>query len=590
MERITLSIIAALLVFVASINAQQVGSASIHAPAVITSAEVGTLTTISLNVTAGSGEVTVTGPSSVGSSTISSARTAAAYASKYLGINENSYNFYYVIHDMNVSVSGPSAGLAFTVLAISALSHTPLISNFTLTGTISYNGSVGLIGGIYDKAGIAAEDKMNFIIAPFADNGSLERFMYYITQQHYNIPIVMVANVSQALPYVYGLEQPRKMSYSIAENYNLRALPEANMSCASCNLTAFSELTNFTLNFTRQAIEGISGNYSQLKSQMLNDMSQYSEIARKGYLYTAADDSFLTFINAFLLENVNDTNTTAARSLIANVSNYCSMQTPPQLTSTNYEYVVGGEMRQELGNLTASSALEILNTSQTTDGVIESIYTAASAEGWCLAANKMYSLAAAMNGTPVATSSSLAQAAASAIDNASAYGPSAYLNAAIAEYRAGNYAAAIYAADYADVLDNTLLSGNYTTSQLESLAAANIANATTGIWPVEFALQAKFYITEGSIGGALNKSMMQEGYIISVLADKMAVADSTISGSFIGAAYAPSSQQLVYLQNEVNQIYYLLVLVAILLIAILIILLAMLLKGYGSNAKKRRIR
>jgi len=591
MERIITSIIVAMLLIL-SLHAQQVGSAYIYAPAVVTSEQVGTLTTISLNVTYGNGQVSVIGPSSVGSSTIDSAQTAVAYAASYLGVNKNSYNFIYTINDKNVSVSGPSAGLAFTVLAISALSHTSLLHDFTLTGTISYNGSVGLIGGIYDKAGIAAEKGLSFIIAPYASSTSFERFMYYIVQQNYNIPIVMVSNVSQALPYVYGIRQPRMMNYSMAESYNISAIPEANLSCTSCNLSAFSDLTNFTINFTRQTILGISSNYSQLKSEMLNDTSQYSEIASKGYLYTAADFSFLTFINAFLLENVHDANITSARSLIGNVSNYCAMQTPPQLTNTNYEYVVGGEMRQELGNITAANAAAMLNTSQTTDGVLESIYTAASAAGWCLAANKMYSLAASMNGTPVTVSPSLANAANSAIDSASAYGSSTYLDAAINEYKSGNYAAAIYAATYADTLDNTLLAENYTTNQMLQIANSNIENSTFGVWPTEFALQARFYIDQGTIGRAVpNSSMIQEGYITSVLAKRMNSANRLISSSFVNTSYGQvPSQQLKELQQEISQIYYILVVVTALLIVILVILLAMLLRNPEKTVPKTRRR
>ena len=58
-----------------------VGSAEIHAPAVILQTNRGALTTINLNITRGNGNVSIFGPQSIGSSTIESAITASKYAS-----------------------------------------------------------------------------------------------------------------------------------------------------------------------------------------------------------------------------------------------------------------------------------------------------------------------------------------------------------------------------------------------------------------------------------------------------------------------------------------------------------------------------
>jgi len=63
-----------------------VGSAYIYAPAVLTQSNKGVLTLFYLNVTTGDGMVTISGPSSVGESTLSSAQTGVAYACRYLGL------------------------------------------------------------------------------------------------------------------------------------------------------------------------------------------------------------------------------------------------------------------------------------------------------------------------------------------------------------------------------------------------------------------------------------------------------------------------------------------------------------------------
>jgi len=74
-----------------------------------------------------------------------------------------------------------------------------------------------------------------------------------------------------------------------------------------------------------------------------------------------------------MLANINNTNESAAQNIISNVSTYCSSLVPPQMTNSNYEYVIGGELRQELGSITAGNAATILNRSETSDGIFESL-------------------------------------------------------------------------------------------------------------------------------------------------------------------------------------------------------------------------
>ncbi|MEM3227446.1 MAG: S16 family serine protease, partial [Candidatus Micrarchaeaceae archaeon] len=179
-----------------------VGSAQMHAPAVITSNNTGVLTLIHLSVYRGNGTVNVSGPEEVGASTVDSAITAAKYAAEYLGLDFYNYSFNYTILNSNsVNVSGPSAGGVMTVLAISALTGRHLPNDFTMTGTISSNGSIGLIGGVYDKASAAKAGGMKFILVPATQKSSSEEMLYALVQDEFGLPLVQVANVSEALQY-----------------------------------------------------------------------------------------------------------------------------------------------------------------------------------------------------------------------------------------------------------------------------------------------------------------------------------------------------------------------------------------------------
>ncbi|MEM3281526.1 MAG: S16 family serine protease [Candidatus Micrarchaeaceae archaeon] len=563
------------------------GSAYIFAPAVVTSTNRGTLTTIYLNVTGGNGSVSVVGPSSVGFSTLSSARTAVAYAAAFLGVNEQDYNFTYKIEDQNISVSGPSAGLAFTLLAISALTGRPLIHTFTLSGTISPNGSIGQIGGVYDKVGAAKAKNLSFVLMPAAQNGSFENLIYYVAQQEYSIPIVEVANVSQALGYAYGINKPYPLNFSIYTDYNVSMMPGANLTCTSCNVTAFNALTQFTLNFTSNAVSSISPKFASAKTQMQKLMDQYYLMASKGYYYTAADFSFLLYSDAFVLDNANNFTTAKAVNITSGISNYCASAVPPQLNTNNYQYVIGGELRSDWANTTLGSAESALSNIETTDTIIEALSSDANAYGWCKAANELYSLASSMNGTPVALSPSLQNYAAQALQSASTYGSNIYLQSAEEEYKSGNYAAAIYAATYASVLGNTV--NSFTAAQLYNMSIANIANSTFGIWPQQYALQAQFYINEAKLqsNASIAYSFLQDAYTTSLLGKSLAADNKIISASFVSApSYSLPTSQLNEIEQQVRQLYALMVIMTALLFGIFVLLIVYMLRTHERANEK----
>ncbi|HII09721.1 TPA: hypothetical protein HA310_01235, partial [Candidatus Micrarchaeota archaeon] len=276
-----------------------VGSAVIRAPAVLISNNTGSLTNITLVVTKGNGTVSVIGPQTVASSTLQSARTAAIYASNYTNHVFQNYNFTYDIMDVGDNVSGPSAGAAMTMLAVSALTNRRLRSDFTMTGTILSNGSIGQIGGVYDKTGAAKSAGVDLVLVPKVPQTSNEDELYLLVQTNFGIPLVQVANVSQAAHFAFnssisGLNN--ETTYSFIANYNLARLPAASINCsASCNYSTFGALQNSTAALTREEVNMLASNpkFSSIAMQLGSVLNQSVEIANRGYLYVGADFAFL---------------------------------------------------------------------------------------------------------------------------------------------------------------------------------------------------------------------------------------------------------------------------------------------------------
>ncbi|MCL5100827.1 MAG: hypothetical protein M1122_02645 [Candidatus Marsarchaeota archaeon] len=564
---------------------------SIHAPAVLITQNTGALTLISLNITPGSGHVTVSGPYSVGQSTQQSAMSAVTYAAAYTGINSSNYNFSYYINDPNVSVSGPSAGLAFTLLAISGIEHKQLYNDFTVTGTINSNGDIGEIGGVYDKMQAAKASGMKYALVPAVPPGSFYNLLYFITQTQSGMPMVEISNVSQALKYAYANGNPiLPLQYNISSSYNLDNLPYANITCTICNVSYFGTLTNYTINQTALEINSISSAYGVTKAQMLQQLSKYAEMAQKGYLYVGADLAFLQYQNAFVLANTKYYNLGSTKALLDNISTYCSSLTPPQMTNNNYEYVIGGQLRQEWGLYNIQSDIQALNTPNiTTDQILNGLSVASASQEWCGAANEMYSIASQMGGQDIQLSPQVKYAALNYINIAKNYGNNIYLSTAMESYNDSNYGTALYGSIYAAVLNNPDLMSNYTVGEIENMTISNAKNSTFGVWPSQFGNEAMFYVYESSLRPN-DLSNLSSGYTVSVLAKNLNNANKLILNSSIISQSNSTlnvTREITGIQTSISQIYYVLLVISIVIIAILVTLIAILIK-IGKKPQRRR--
>lgn len=535
-NRISLFFIQALVVTL-FFGVAQAYNTSIHVPAVLGNTDTGVISVITLNVTPGNGTVKILGPEHVGQSTLSSAITGANYASNYLNINESKFNFTYFINDNLSNVTGPSGGLAFTLLAISGLSGKPIRQNFTLTGTISSNGVVGPIGGITDKVSSAKAYGLTYVLAPYVPEGSFEYTLYYISQQLNNIPIVEVSNVSQAIPYAFSGQLPKisPLTYTISSsNFSLASIPNAPFNC-NCNESYFDNLVNYTLNMTSSEINNMPSNFSALKTQFYSELATYKEIASKGYEYTAADSAFIEYINAYIYANSDNYTLPKAYTLYNTVLNYCNSLTPPNMTPQNYQYIISGQARQSWAQQNLITANAELNSTQSTDNIIEAISTIGESAAWCDATNNLFSQASKINmlsnsTTPYTFSSNIEKLAHSdlialAINNSQ----SMYYAAALNNYNQSQYGSALYTMYYLMAQTAPVNASKYNTTILIS----SFNNSLNGIWPVAYGNSAVFYAEQASLSNkSASSSYLFTSYQLSLIARGISNLNNILENNF----------------------------------------------------------
>lgn len=95
-----------------------------------------------------------------------SARLAAMVASDVLGIDQRSYDFYYIIDVSSPIIGGPSAGGALTVATIAAVKNWKLNPEVVMTGMINPDESIGPVGGIPYKLEAAAGKNYTLFLVP----------------------------------------------------------------------------------------------------------------------------------------------------------------------------------------------------------------------------------------------------------------------------------------------------------------------------------------------------------------------------------------------------------------------------------------
>jgi uncharacterized protein len=147
------------------------------------------------------------------------ANIAVAVAAQRANVNPNQRDFEFVLRVPNGvdEVDGPSAGLPMTIAAYSAITKKPANEYVYGTGTIDSGGNLGDVGGVYYKAEAAAQSGARVILVPYDQTvvsitspleahptTGLVNLQSQLRHDGYNVTVVGVQNVDQALPYYFS--------------------------------------------------------------------------------------------------------------------------------------------------------------------------------------------------------------------------------------------------------------------------------------------------------------------------------------------------------------------------------------------------
>ena len=267
-----------------------VGSAWIIAPAVYQAdgGYAGSVTNITVFVTEGWGDVYVSTSSLTQEDFQGAATAAARVVSKLLNVDFTRYNFYFKVKSDSVIVGGPSAGVAMAVAVYSALTGAPINRSVAVTGMLSPDGSVGPVGGVYEKAQAVAQHGARVFLIPPGQSlvttyrevvrrvgpfriRTFEPQVINLTEyaaRNLGLVVVEVSTLEEALTYFFGFRAERK---PVSEP----ALSAAARSRVAGVVSALRDLAQRELDVTSSYLESSA-------------LSALAKRALRGYLDTAS--------------------------------------------------------------------------------------------------------------------------------------------------------------------------------------------------------------------------------------------------------------------------------------------------------------
>jgi uncharacterized protein len=276
-----------------------------------------------LSLRPGTGRVWTDVEPLVGTSTQSTAKLAVENAKKYSQLSEN-FDYFFDISSNASLVDGPSAGAAMGLLVVSMLQDREIPLNVALTGTITAEGGVGPVGGVFEKAKEAARVGIRLFMIPpgesrqtVKEGGDVKSInLIDYAQKNWGLKIIEVNNIDDVLRYAFS--EISSIDVNAAANIAVDFVPEGiNLSPSLVPMKGLTEgyiaRAEDSVRSAKTALSGTLLDDPVLVDAMLtylNESEKTLETAKilyeQNYLYSAANYSFLAMVNSSFVRDVSE--------------------------------------------------------------------------------------------------------------------------------------------------------------------------------------------------------------------------------------------------------------------------------------------
>ncbi|MBS3060974.1 MAG: hypothetical protein J4215_00145 [Candidatus Diapherotrites archaeon] len=277
---------------------------------------------LTLDVETGNGKIWTSVTPLVGTSTQNAERTAVELAKKYSS-RVGQFDYKFEISSSASIVDGPSAGAATAFLVISSLNDKPISKDVGLTGTINTDGTVGPVGGVFEKAREANRIGIKLFMIPRGEAKQVVKLpdgvksinLVEYAPREWGMKVVEVQNIDQIIQYassdISKIDVNQQIEQTLADflpspiAYSPQTQPLADITqkYLSESKTLVSEAKN-ALNTTtltdRQLIDIMLDSMNESERVM----ERASNLFDQNFLYSSANYSFLAKVNALLIKDI----------------------------------------------------------------------------------------------------------------------------------------------------------------------------------------------------------------------------------------------------------------------------------------------
>lgn len=322
----------------------------------------------------GAGEAFTSIYPAVGYDTQSSERTAAAIAFAAAGRNDCDVIMRFMSSSGVDHVDGPSAGGAMTVLLLSALNDTDLREDFSITGTIEPDGSIGMVGGIPLKAESVAKAGIPLFIVP--ELYSSDKIGLLLVKTEYNITIAQVRDINDAFALATSSSIPQEnlvLSPDGMRTYN-------NVSLGHWYASRLYAMAESMVERAESALNGSDlGFRANFESRLLNAKGALAS----NQTYTAANIAFLLAIDE---DFANFTKDNVAHSYSETESCLDSF-TAKDVSLQNFEVIGPAQARYTWASIKLPDSVPEENGF--VSSTFQAYYETLNAKQWCMAARDL---------------------------------------------------------------------------------------------------------------------------------------------------------------------------------------------------------
>jgi uncharacterized protein len=277
---------------------------------------------LTLRLTPGTGKIYTTVQPLVGTST-QTTEVIAIDVAKTFSNEVGQFNYYFDIQSDASLVEGPSAGAAMTLLAVAMLQDREIPDTVGITGTITEEGFVGNVGGVFEKAREAARIGIKIFMVPPGENqqiireeGTVESInLSSYAQERWGMKVVEVSTIEDVLNFAFQDPDTIDITAQGQDVPDFIPLPIQSASSLFQMESITRELVeeaNQEVKKARTALATTFLHEPRTINTLLNalnsaetDVKQANLLLDQNYLFSAANFAFLAKVNAGLVNDIS---------------------------------------------------------------------------------------------------------------------------------------------------------------------------------------------------------------------------------------------------------------------------------------------